>query len=196
MQEKYELYFILSPELSTDAVEKNVETIKTLITSELGGKNLEVDSQGIKKLAYPIQKFKTGFYVLVEFETETKPATIAPVEKKLNINSDVMRYILVNQTEYYKTLDKESRNKVEITHHRELNKGKKERDRKDISNFMGVKAIDYKDYVFLNQFTSPYAKIFKKSRTGSTAKNQRKIKQAIKRARHMALMPFTTKHYE
>ena len=84
--------------------------------------------------------------------------------------------------------------KAEFSHHRELNKGKK--DKKCIVKYLGVEAIDYKDYAFLNQFTSPYAKLFGKERTGVSAKYQRKIKNAIKRARHMALMPFTPIHFE
>lgn len=52
------------------------------------------------------------------------------------------------------------------------------------------KFIDYKDVVYLKQFTSPHAKILAKKRTGVPANKQREITQAIKRARYMALMPY------
>lgn len=178
MQEKYELYFILTPEVTSDQVDTTVEEISALLTKELNAENITTNLEGVKKLAYPIKKHRTGYYVLLQFDCAQKPATIATVEKKLNINDKVMRYILVNQTEYYHNKEQEMLSKEpEFTHHRELNKGKK--DKHDIVRYLGVKAIDYKDSYFLNQFTSPYAKIFGKDRTGLTAKNQRKIKREL-----------------
>jgi ribosomal protein S18/ribosomal protein S6 len=195
MNEKYELYFILTPGVSSDKVDSTVEDISALLKKELNAENISTNLEGVKKLAYPIKKYRTGYYVLIEFECPQKPETISGVEKKLNINDSIIRYILVNQTEYYQTKENEIKsNEPEFTHHRELNKGKK--SKQDIIKYLGIKAIDYKDSQLLNQFTSPYAKIFTKDRTGLTAKNQRKIKRAIKRARHMALMPFTPKHFE
>jgi len=52
------------------------------------------------------------------------------------------------------------------------------------------KFIDYKDVVYLKQFTNPHAKILSKKRTGIPATKQRDIAQAIKRARFMALLPY------
>jgi small subunit ribosomal protein S18 len=52
------------------------------------------------------------------------------------------------------------------------------------------KFVDYKDVVYLRQFTNPHAKILGKKRTGVAASKQREIALAIKRARYMALMPY------
>ena len=52
------------------------------------------------------------------------------------------------------------------------------------------KFTDYKDVVYLKQFTSPHAKMLSKKRTGIPAGKQRDITQAIKRARYMALLPY------
>lgn len=52
------------------------------------------------------------------------------------------------------------------------------------------KFIDYKDVVYLKQFTSSHAKVLSKKRTGIPAAKQREIAQAIKRARFMALLPY------
>lgn len=52
------------------------------------------------------------------------------------------------------------------------------------------KHIDYKDVVYLKQFTTSHAKILGKKRTGVPANKQREIANAIKRARYMALMPY------
>jgi small subunit ribosomal protein S18 len=52
--------------------------------------------------------------------------------------------------------------------------------------------IDYKDTQFLRRFMSPHAKIMASKKTGSCAKHQRMVAQALKRARHMALLPFVS----
>ena len=50
--------------------------------------------------------------------------------------------------------------------------------------------IDYKDVNSLRRFINPYGRILSKRRTGLTAINQRKLAQAIKRARFMGLLPY------
>ena len=49
---------------------------------------------------------------------------------------------------------------------------------------------DYKDIDMLKKYMSDRAKIFGKSRTGICSKHQRRLSVAIKRARHLALLPF------
>jgi small subunit ribosomal protein S18 len=51
--------------------------------------------------------------------------------------------------------------------------------------------IDYKDKVLLKRFLSPEGKIRPRRQTGVSARNQRKLAKAIKRARHIALLPYT-----
>ena len=53
-----------------------------------------------------------------------------------------------------------------------------------------IAEIDYKDTENLKKFMSPYAKIQPRTRTGICAKHQRDLAKAIKRARHLALLPF------
>ncbi len=194
MQEHYELYLILSPELTSQQVNKQVDTIKKIIEKSAKPKEIKTDLEGLKKLAYPINKHQTGFYVLFEYSINFEEAVNNnQIEAKLNLNDKVVRYILVNQTEYLKAKSHETlRKEPEFAGHREMNKGNRKKG--CISKYIGLKAVDYKDVDYLNQFTSPYAKIFSRDRTGSSAKFQRKITRAIKRARHMALMPFTPKH--
>ncbi len=52
------------------------------------------------------------------------------------------------------------------------------------------KFVDYKDVSYLKLFTNPHAKMLPRRRTGITAKRQREIANAIKRARYMALLPY------
>lgn len=53
------------------------------------------------------------------------------------------------------------------------------------------KVIDYKDKETLSRFVTERGKIVARSRSGACAKHQRVIAVAIKRARHLALLPFT-----
>jgi small subunit ribosomal protein S18 len=55
-----------------------------------------------------------------------------------------------------------------------------------------MKTIDYKDAELLVKFVSDRGKILPRRVTGTTAKYQRKLAVAIKRASHMALLPFST----
>ena len=55
---------------------------------------------------------------------------------------------------------------------------------------MGITYIDYKDGDFLLRFVNEQGKILPRRLTGTSLKYQRKVGQAIKRARHLALMPY------
>lgn len=54
----------------------------------------------------------------------------------------------------------------------------------------GIKYIDYKDPDFLLKFVNEQGKILPRRLTGTSLKYQRKVSVAIKRARHLALMPY------
>jgi small subunit ribosomal protein S18 len=56
----------------------------------------------------------------------------------------------------------------------------------------GIKYIDYKDPDFLLQFVNEQGKILPRRITGNSLKYQRKVAQAVKRARHLAMLPFVT----
>ena len=55
-----------------------------------------------------------------------------------------------------------------------------------------IEYIDYKDTDFLLRFINEQGKILPRRITGLTAKQQRQLTRAIKRARHMALIPFVS----
>ncbi|MFY0627313.1 MAG: 30S ribosomal protein S18 [Reichenbachiella sp.] len=56
----------------------------------------------------------------------------------------------------------------------------------------GIKYIDYKDPNYLLQFVNEQGKILPRRLTGTSQKYQRKVTQAVKRARHIALLPYVT----
>jgi len=56
----------------------------------------------------------------------------------------------------------------------------------------GIRYIDYKDPEFLKKFLDEQGKILPRRLTGTSLKYQRKVAQAVKRARHLALLPYVT----
>ena len=71
---------------------------------------------------------------------------------------------------------------------------KKEIRAKKICRFTqnDIKYIDYKNVKLLQKYTTEQGKIIPKRITGTKAKYQRQLSIAIKRARHMALLPFVS----
>jgi small subunit ribosomal protein S18 len=57
-----------------------------------------------------------------------------------------------------------------------------------------IENIDYKDAVKLRQYVSDRGKIDPRRKTGTCAKHQRALAVAIKRARHLALLPYVPEH--
>ncbi len=57
---------------------------------------------------------------------------------------------------------------------------------------MGIKYIDYKDGEFLKKFLNEQGKMLPRRITGNSLKYQRKVAQAIKKARQMAILPYVT----
>lgn len=196
MNKPYELYFIVDINLSDKKREATIKRVQTDLVKDLKATDIVVDEQGAKKFAYPINNDMSGYYVLINYQVDYDniPA-MAQFEKKLNLNEGVIRSLNLDLTDHLKKKEQEVINeKPEFENHRDYNKGKK--DKKNCyTTYLGKKAIDYRDTEYLEQFMSPYAKIFSRDRTGSKAKIQRQLKTAIKRARHMALLPFTTKHF-
>ena len=56
----------------------------------------------------------------------------------------------------------------------------------------GIKYVDYKDAEFLKKFLNEQGKILPRRITGTSLKFQRRVARAVKRARHLALLPYVT----
>jgi small subunit ribosomal protein S18 len=57
---------------------------------------------------------------------------------------------------------------------------------------MGIKYVDYKDAEFLKKFLNEQGKMLPRRITGNSLKFQRKVSQAVKKARQLALLPYVT----
>lgn len=89
---KYELMFIINPTILEEGRETVIAKVNNILTT-VGATVLKSEKWGERKLAYPIDKKKTGFYVLTTLEMDGTKLT--EVESKLNITEEVMRYIVI-----------------------------------------------------------------------------------------------------
>ncbi|GHT44778.1 30S ribosomal protein S6 [Bacteroidia bacterium] len=97
----YEAVFILTPVLSEAQTKEAVNKFKGILKTE-GAEIVNEEMWGLKKLAYPIQKKSTGFYVLLEFTA--KPEVVATLELQYRRDERVLRFLTFRQdkdfTEY------------------------------------------------------------------------------------------------
>ena len=92
---KYELMFVINPELEDSAKDAMIETVKGIIAAE--GEVTNTDVWGIRKLAYPIQKKTEGYYVVMHFNG--KPELPKELDRRLRISDNFMRHIIINLDE-------------------------------------------------------------------------------------------------
>lgn len=90
---KYEMIVILKPNLEEEA--KSTILQRMYDTINQNGTLGEVDDWGIKKLAYEIDKFSEGNYVLVNFEAD--PSLIKELERRAQIADPIIKYLVVNK---------------------------------------------------------------------------------------------------
>jgi small subunit ribosomal protein S6 len=88
----YESVIIFTPVLSEDQLKDAVSKYRTLIT-ENGGELVHEENWGLTKLAYPIQKKTTGFYILYEFRAT--PEFISKFELAFRRDERIMRFLTV-----------------------------------------------------------------------------------------------------
>jgi len=89
----YELMLLLNPVLEEEARAAVLEKIQGLMSSN--GTVESVDHWGKKRLAYEIDKFSEGDYVVINFRAE--PSAIAEIDRVLHITDPVVRYMLVRR---------------------------------------------------------------------------------------------------
>ena len=193
---QYETVFILTPVLSDVQMKEAVEKFKAILTQE-GAEIINEENWGLKKLAYPIQKKSTGFYQLIEFKAD--PSVIAKLEVNYRRDERVIRFLTFKMDKYAaEYAAKRRRGKLIMAQQqseiRYLTPPSVDVKKKKYCRFKknGIKYIDYKDPEFLKKFLNEQGKILPRRITGTSLKFQRRIAQAVKRARHLALLPFVT----
>jgi len=86
----YELMYIIRPDVEAEAVQAVAEKFQGII--ENGGQITKHDVLGKKRLAYEINKYREGTYVLVQFAAP--PSVVAELERVLKITDEVIRHMI------------------------------------------------------------------------------------------------------
>ena len=88
----YELAFIIKPTIEGDDVTAVVDTVSEYVGA-INGEVASVDVWGRRDLAYAINNYREGTYVLLQ--TKMPPVSVDELERNLKLSEDVIRYLLV-----------------------------------------------------------------------------------------------------
>ena len=94
---KYEVMFIVRPDLEETNITSVANSMKELLTSK-SATILEETAMGQRELAYEIKKFKTGYYFLFIIEAENDEA-IKEFDRVALINENIIRHLIVKSEE-------------------------------------------------------------------------------------------------
>lgn len=89
---KYEVMYIIRPDLEQEAVQAAVEKFQGIITNN-GGEITKHDVMGKRRLAYEIKKFRDGHYVLVHFNGNND--VVNELDRVLKISDEIIRFLIV-----------------------------------------------------------------------------------------------------
>jgi small subunit ribosomal protein S6 len=87
---------VLSPELDDAGVEATTERLTTQISGR-GGEIVDLQKWGRRRLAYPIDKHRDGFYAVAKLKLS--PESADPLDRTLRLNESVIRHLLVRLDE-------------------------------------------------------------------------------------------------
>ena len=90
----YETMYILRPDIAEEEVIKHIEKYNKTLENN-GGKVLDSQMRGKRRLAYPIAKHREGIYVQLSHQGDGQH--IAKIEKAMRLSEDVIRYLTIKQ---------------------------------------------------------------------------------------------------
>ncbi|GAB2739457.1 30S ribosomal protein S6 [Salinifilum aidingensis] len=102
----YELMVILDPSLDERNVGKSMDQFLEVVRNG-GGSVEQVDVWGRRRLSYEINKHAEGIYVVLDVNSE--PATVAELDRQLNLNDSVLRTKMLRKVEPRKSKAKKSK---------------------------------------------------------------------------------------
>ena len=179
----YEIVFLVHPDQS-EQVNAMSERYRGIVEAAKG-KVHRFEDWGRRVLAYPINKLVKAHYVMMNIECDA--ATLAELENNFRFNDAILRHLTIRRDEA-------------VTEASPMADSKKKegyvmaRRRSCRFTAEGVKEIDYKDLETLKAFLTETGKIVPARITGTNAFYQRQLATAIKRARFLALLPYSDQH--
>ena len=90
----YETMYILRPDIAEEEVTKHIENYNKILEKN-GGKVLDSQMRGKRRLAYTISKHREGIYVQLSHQGDGQH--IAKIEKAMRLSEDVIRYLTIKQ---------------------------------------------------------------------------------------------------
>ncbi len=209
----YEVVYILDAALDEAAASTKLEKFHELATVR-GGEVSAVDHWGPRQLAYPIQKASVGYYVVAHFTAAAE--ALPEFERLLKLDGEVLRYLMIiNEGEptsgasimadlpVRASVDDDDDDEDEDD---ELTDEEEDEEPRDPTSappeFTGARGrrrrmegprvivLNYKDVETLSHFITDQGKILPKRTTKVTARFQRELGSAVKRARYLALLPY------
>lgn len=216
----YEIVYILDSALEREAVDAKLATFHDV----LGGEITAVDHWGVRQLAYPIRRSKTGYYVIVHVDAD--PAALPEFERVVKLDEETTRYLIVVNEGQPTTgasvlADRPAAPEPEDeggdagadeggdaspAAEAEGDEPAAEPQPTGPPEFAGARGrrrrhegppivlLNYKDVTTLARFLTEQGKILPKRTTKVSARFQRRLGIAIKRARHIALLPYIRDH--
>ena len=99
----YEELFIVKPDVPDEEVDQFVEQLRTQLTSA-GATVDKIDKWGKRKLAYKVDRYREGAYVLFQFTAG--PELVKEFERRLRVSDQVLKFLTVRIDQTLKRLDK------------------------------------------------------------------------------------------
>jgi small subunit ribosomal protein S6 len=103
MERKYEVMFILRPDITAEDADKVIANLESTITKG-NGKLVSSEKLGNRKLAYSVRKFNDGNYNLLTVEADG--SLVAELERRLRVTEPVIKFITVRMDEEEKRINK------------------------------------------------------------------------------------------
>ncbi len=88
----YETLFVLKPTLTDEEKEQKFNFIKEVIEKN-GGEIVATEDIGVRKLAYPIEKFERGHYYIIYFKAPS--TTVKELERIYRITEEIIRFMTI-----------------------------------------------------------------------------------------------------
>lgn len=216
----YEIVYIFDATLDEDSVNKKLEKFHPLVLGK-SGEVVAVDHWGVRQMAYPVQKQSSGYYVVAQVRAGSDG--LPEFERVLRLDAELLRYLIVlnegEPTTGHSLLGATppSRAGKEETDEKgddddgdsreDAPREEEDADRgfspPEFSGGRGrrrrmegpvIELLNYKDVSTLSHFMTEQGKILPKRTTKVTARFQRDLGRAIKRARYLALIPYIRDH--
>jgi len=91
---KYEIMYIIRPNIEDEAKKALVERFNTILTDN-GAELTEVKEWGKRRLAYEINDFRDGYYMLVQVQAEA--AAVQEFDRLAKISEDIIRHMVIRE---------------------------------------------------------------------------------------------------